>query len=138
MKKLLVVLASVVIVISGCAILGASIPQDKPLDSTQCFEGKFNVHRIVAEHWKPIYNSGNMWFVKNPNKGYPKVVALLIHPQIGLIVRYAYLDGKIVAAYKFQVENGRGCYVADTLDQQERDYLENKIHILSKESLAKN
>lgn len=121
---------------SGCALM-AQVKQDKPFAPDQCFEGKFNVHRLISEKWEPVYRRGQMFFLKNPNRGYPIIVAVLLHPMNGLVVRYAYLDGKHVVAYKIHMmKNLKICYIADTLDEKERNYLENKIQVLSKEALA--
>ena len=121
----------------SCAFV-EKIPQDQPMDATQCFQSKFNIHRIISEEWKIAHQHGNIFFLANPEKGkYPKIVAVLLHPT-GLIMRYAYLDGKEIVAYVFHVKDGKGCYVVDnSLTPEIKEMLTTKIHLITKERFAK-
>jgi len=96
------------ILIGGCA----TIQQDQPTEPTQCFEGKFNPHRLVD--WKadqPNQNQ-NFFIFKNPEVGgLPDYVVATVNVAYQMVWRYAYLDGQKVMGYIFVP--AKGCYVAD-------------------------
>ena len=103
-KKMKRILFSLLIIalVGGCA----TIPQDKPITSDQCFESKFNPFRLNPKEWKMVYQDEIAFFVKNPDAGkLPDYVAINFHPLFG-IVAYAYLDGRNVLLYTMQ----EGCY----------------------------
>lgn len=134
MKKFAMVIVVVMVsVIVSCA----TIQQDKPANASQCFEGKFNIHRVVSEDWQIAGQKGNIFFLKNPKKNkYPKVVAVLIHPMNGLIVCYAYLDGKNIVSFRFDIATH--CYKQEILEKKICDMLKMHIQNFTKERLVTN
>ena len=78
----------------------------------QCFEGKFNIYRLNHEKWEVERTVGNIYCFKNPEQGgLPSHVICIIHPFFGMIMKYAYLDGIKVTAFKLEGD----CYVKDDL-----------------------
>lgn len=111
MKRFILVL---MVILIGCA--GQQIPQDKPGDSTQCYESKFNIHRVAD--WEPIYGGDNVFYLKNPDIGeLPDYVVVMVN-SMGVILRYAYLDGRDVMTYIMVVKGGKACYVVEHLDDK--------------------
>jgi hypothetical protein len=101
--SLLIVLA----IVFGCA----TIPQDKPQTSMQCFESKINPFRMAQ--WKSVLNYRGVLFVKNPTIGqYPDYVSIICDP-FGRLIHYAYLDGRNIVAYKFN--HKKRCYLKHTI-----------------------
>ena len=125
------VIVSVMVLVS-CA----TVPQDQPMAKRECFESKLNPYRLPGENWKPVGHVDIIVFVKNPNpKQYPKIVAVIVHPINGLLMSYAYLDGKNLVAYK--IDMSRGCYVKDEINADTELFLRTKIQYYSKERLVK-
>lgn len=127
MKILVIALA---IVISSCAF--TAIPLDKPFADDQCFESRFNPHRFNFERWVLVAKAGNTRFFKNPNKGQrPPVVAVVIHPYNGMLVCYAYMEGKDVATYKYDFKTK--CYVVDNAKPETIEWLKLNLLNVAKE-----
>lgn len=130
MKKILMVVLSV----SLLACAGApAIVQDKPLSPEQCFEGPFNIFRVNNEQWKPVASDGQLlFFLKNPTKNaMPEIVAVILHPMNGGILRYGYLDGSKFRSFTF--DQASQCYKEDALDQKIKDEMKALILKLLKE-----
>ena len=130
MKKILMVVLALSLV--ACATAPVIVP-DKP-QPNQCFEGPFNVFRLQQEKWQAIASDGNLlFFLKNPvREAKPEIVATILHPMNGGVVRYGYLDGKKFRPFTF--DPASKCYKEDTLDQKTSDEMKALILSLLKES----
>lgn len=120
MAMCLFVIITLLFVMCSCA----TIPQDKPETPDQCFAGKFNPFKLPT--WEYTRMSAYIFLMKNPEVGkLPDYVLVKLTPY-GTIGRYAYLDGRKVVAYKYDMETK--CYVVDELKPEIADYM--KKHFL--------
>lgn len=129
MRYCLAVLMAMMLV--ACATVPAIVP-DKPKPN-QCFDGPFSIFRLQQEKWEVVVTDGNsLFFFKNPNKdARPQIVVAIIHPTIGAIIRFGYLDGPKFRSFMFDPQTE--CYKEETLDQKIADEMKALILKILKE-----